>query len=169
MPLDTFGFSITHQTLAFYYVVFFIFSVTSVVKRSVDKGTFSTRDIYFPKPPERVNGEVSAEFTILKQDKNSITVSPISAQPIAALIEENRKKFEEELGVKVMGVSTKKDSVKPSNLPRTAPASGGMIAGIVIAVFIVVILAALAVWYFRYDCYCFVLFLCFLLLFLFFL
>ena len=140
-----------------------------MVKRSVDKGPFTTKDIYFPKPLERVNGEVSAEFAILKKDKNSTSVSPISAQPIAALIEEKREIIEKKIRGKVKRVATKEDLVKPANLSRTETASGGMIAGIVIAVFIVVILAALAVWYFRYDCYCFVLFLCFSLLFLFFL
>ena len=132
----------------------FIFSVTSLVKRSVDKGPFTTKDIYFPKPPERVNGEVSAEFAILKQDKNGTSVSPILAQPIAALIEKKREIIEKTIGGKLMRVSTKKDPDKPASLAQTETASGGMIAGIVIAVFIVVILAALAVWHFRYASYC---------------
>ena len=127
----------------------FIFSVTSLVKRSVNKGPFTTKDIYFPKPPERVNGEVSAEFAILKQDKNGTSVSPILAQPIAALIEENREMIEKNIGLKVKRIAAKEDLVKPTNLPRRETPSGGMIAGIVIAVFIVVILAALAVWHFR--------------------
>lgn len=127
----------------------FIFSVTSLVKRSVNKGPFTTKDIYFPKPPERVNGEVSAEFAILKQDKNGTSVSPILAQPIAALIEENREIIEKKIGGKVKRVATKEDLVTPASLAGTETPSGGMIAGIVIAVFIVVILAALAVWHFR--------------------
>lgn len=127
----------------------FIFSVTSLVKRSVNKGPFTTKDIYFPKPPERVNGEVSAEFAILKQDKNGTSVSPILAQPIAALIEENREIIEKKIGGKVMRIAAKKDLVKPTNLAQRETPSGGMIAGIVIAVFIVVTLAALAVWHFR--------------------
>ena len=127
----------------------FIFSVTSLVKRSVNKGPFTTKDIYFPKPPERVNGEVSAEFAILKQDKNGTSVSPILAQPIAALIEENREMFEKNSGLKVKRIAAKEDLVKPTNLAQRETPSGGMIAGIVIAVFIVVTLAALAVWHFR--------------------
>ena len=127
----------------------FIFSVTSLVKRSVSKGPFTTKDIYFPKPPERVNGEVSAEFAILKQDKNGTSVSPILAQPIAALIEENREMFEKNIGLKVKRIAAKEDLVKPTNLAQRETPSGGMIAGIVIAVFIVVTLAALAVWHFR--------------------
>lgn len=124
-------------------------SVTSLVKRSVNKGPFTTKDIYFPKPPERINGQVSAEFAILKQDKNGTSVSPILAQPIAALIEENREIIEKKIGGKVMSIAAKEDLVKPTNLARRETPSGGMIAGIVIAVFIVVTLAALAVWHFR--------------------
>ena len=76
-------------------------------------------------------------------------MSPILAQPIAALIEENREMIEKNIGLKVKRIAAKEDLVKPTNLPRRETPSGGMIAGIVIAVFIVVILAALAVWHFR--------------------
>ena len=76
-------------------------------------------------------------------------MSPILAQPIAALIEENREIIEKKIGGKVMRIAAKKDLVKPTNLAQRETPSGGMIAGIVIAVFIVVTLAALAVWHFR--------------------
>lgn len=74
--------------------------------------------------------------------------------PSATLVEVTKSKateIERKVGGKVVGVKQKIKPVKPTSAPQVGGKDSGLIAGIVVAVGLIVVIAAVTVWYFRYD------------------
>jgi len=89
--------------------------------------------------------------------KTSADGTPVSVptQFLAKVTEAKAAEIGQKIGGKVVGAEPKlaPRKIKPTSGAQPGRKNGGMIAGVVIAVLLTVIIAAVAVWYFRYAFY----------------
>lgn len=89
------------------------------------------------------------EYAVVKPkpDGTAVTV------PSTILAKETEKKAAEigqKIGAKVLSARRKPPPPQPTAVARTGK-NGGLIAGVVVAVGLLIVIAAVGVWYFRYD------------------
>ncbi|KAL9988042.1 hypothetical protein ACROYT_G002440 [Oculina patagonica] len=122
-------------------------STESIVKRAVQGGPYTPDDIYLPTDPKEVDGGVQVEYAVVKTSTDGEPVV-VPSTFVAEVTEKKAAEIGRKLGGNVKSVR-QKPVEKPTAAPQTGKSSGGLIAGVVVAVGLVVIIAAFTVWYFR--------------------
>lgn len=87
------------------------------------------------------------EYAVVRTAADGRPVA-VPSRFVADVTEAKAAKIGEKLGGKVLSVRQKPVKVA-TTAPQTSGPSGGLIAGVVVAVLLIVIIAAIAVWYFR--------------------
>ena len=126
------------------------FSTGSLTKREIKGDPFTPEDIYVPSDPREVDGGIVVEYAVVKTSAEGTPVA-VPSTVLAKVTEEKAKEIGQKIGAKVVGAKPKPPPVKilPTKAAQTGGQDGGMIAGVVVAVGITIIIAAVAVWYLR--------------------
>lgn len=77
------------------------------------------------------------------------TPIPVPSTVLAKVTEEKAKEIGQKIGAKIVGAKPKPAPVQPTKAAQTGGTDGGMIAGVVVALGLTIVIAAVAVWYFR--------------------
>ena len=87
--------------------------------------------------------------------KTSVDGTPVAvpSETLAQVTEEKAAEIGQKVGGKVLEAKPKPAPIKvtPTSEARKGRTNGGLIAGVVVAVALLVIIAAVTVWYFRYG------------------
>ena len=111
-------------------------------------GPFTTDDIYITSPPAEVDGGVSLEYAVVKTTTDGREV-PLPSEKLAEATSERAAEIGKKLGATGVAAKPKPLTTTPTSKAQTGGTNGGMIAGVFVAVLLLIIIAAVAVWYFR--------------------
>ncbi|PFX27283.1 Low-density lipoprotein receptor-related protein 6 [Stylophora pistillata] len=122
-------------------------STSSIVKRAVGDGPFKPEDIYIPSRPKEVDGGIQVEYAVVKTSDEGKPV-PVPASFVADVTEKKAAEIGRSVGGTVTSVK-QKPVIKATSTPQSGRSNAGVIAGVVVGLCLVLIIAALAVRYFR--------------------
>lgn len=126
---------------------FHTFSTESIAKRAVQSGPFYPKDIYFPSAPTKVNGGILVEYAVVRTSAAGKSVV-VPSTFVTAVTKKRAAEIGKNVGGNVMAVR-QKPVEKVTSSPQTGRSNGGLIAGVVVSVGLIVIVAAVTVWYYR--------------------
>ena len=123
-------------------------STKSINKRAINDGPVKPDDIYIPSDPKEVDGNIVVEFAVVTKSVNGTPVV-VPGKDLVDMIKKKATNIGRKLGASIVRTKIKK---KPTSETRTKQAkrqSAGLIAGVTVAVGLLVIIIAIAIWYFR--------------------
>ena len=128
-------------------------STKSINKRAINGGPFKPDDIYIPSDPKEVDGNIVVEFAVVTTSANGTPVV-VPGKELVDMIKKKATDIGRKLGATFVGTRIKSSPIKkkPTSETRTKRAKGqsaGLIAGVTVAVGLLVIITAIAIWYFR--------------------
>lgn len=125
------------------------FSTGSLTKREINEGPFTPEDIYVPSNPREVDGGIVVEYAVVKTTSEGTPVA-VPSTVLAKVTQEKAKEIGQKIGAKVVGAKPKPaPKIQPTKAAQTGGTDGGMIAGVVVVLGLTIVIAAVAVWYFR--------------------
>ena len=109
--------------------------------------------MYIPSDPKEVDGNIVVEFAVVATSAADCTPVVVPSEDLVDFIKKNAAEIGQRLGGTIVETKTKsapiKKKKKPTSETPTKRQNAGLIAGVTVAVGLLVIITAIAIWYFR--------------------
>jgi len=113
--------------------------------------------VYIPSDPKEIDGNIVVEFAVVATSAADGTPVVIPGKELVDIIKKNAAEIGQKLGGTIVEAKRKsapiKKKKKPTSETRTKRQNAGLIAGVTVTVGLLVIITAIAIWYFRLVSY----------------
>ena len=140
-----------------YCIILFISSSKKAfTKRAIKGDQLKPEDVYIPSDPKEVDRNIVVECAVVATSADGTPVV-VPGKELVDIIEKNAAEIGQKLGGTIVETKTKSAPIKKKKIPKSKTLSkrqnAWLIAGVTVAVGLLVIITAIAVWYFRLVSY----------------